>query len=163
VISLLADANIQGHIARLVARMQGDYWRDFWDLLGSFAICSRSTTSAAPGGCIFPEATAHYSPSRHSFAAAATPILNGETNDCPQVREIGTEIPRCEPQVKLRVMNRDRRFVQQQRRKRVAEGHPDTTREKCEQSQGHLRAGSPSLGAGRFLESEANAHTSTTI
>jgi hypothetical protein len=31
VIALLADANIQGHIARLVERMQSDTWRDFWD------------------------------------------------------------------------------------------------------------------------------------
>ena len=32
-ISLLADANIQGQIGILVARMQGEYWRDFWDHL----------------------------------------------------------------------------------------------------------------------------------
>jgi hypothetical protein len=33
VIALLADVNIQGHIGRLVQRMQSDQWRDFWDLL----------------------------------------------------------------------------------------------------------------------------------
>jgi len=33
VIDLLADANIQGHITRLVARMQSPTWRDFWDYL----------------------------------------------------------------------------------------------------------------------------------
>src|SRR5262245_50931148 len=33
VITLLADANIQGHIARLVARMQSAVWREFWDHL----------------------------------------------------------------------------------------------------------------------------------
>lgn len=33
VIRLVADANIQGHIRRLVARMQADPWRDFWDFL----------------------------------------------------------------------------------------------------------------------------------
>ena len=32
-ISLLADANIQGQIAILVARMQGESWRGFWDHL----------------------------------------------------------------------------------------------------------------------------------
>lgn len=32
-ITLLADANIQGQVARLVARMQGDEWREFWDYL----------------------------------------------------------------------------------------------------------------------------------
>lgn len=31
VISLLADANIQGQVAILAARMQGEAWRDFWD------------------------------------------------------------------------------------------------------------------------------------
>jgi hypothetical protein len=30
VIWLVADANIQGHVTRLVARMQGDAWRDYW-------------------------------------------------------------------------------------------------------------------------------------
>lgn len=30
-IVLLADVNIQGHVARMVARMQGDDWRDFWE------------------------------------------------------------------------------------------------------------------------------------
>jgi hypothetical protein len=33
VITLLADANIQGHVARLVAHMQSVAWRDFWDYL----------------------------------------------------------------------------------------------------------------------------------
>jgi hypothetical protein len=33
VIRLLADANIEGHIARLVARMQSETWREFWDYL----------------------------------------------------------------------------------------------------------------------------------
>jgi len=33
VISLVADANIQGHVTRLVARMQGEAWRDFWEHL----------------------------------------------------------------------------------------------------------------------------------
>jgi hypothetical protein len=33
VITLLADANIRGHIARLVKRMQGEGWREFWDYL----------------------------------------------------------------------------------------------------------------------------------
>jgi hypothetical protein len=33
VISLLADANVQGQIAILAARMQGESWRDFWDYL----------------------------------------------------------------------------------------------------------------------------------
>lgn len=32
-IALLADANIQGHITRLVARMQDEAWRDFWEHL----------------------------------------------------------------------------------------------------------------------------------
>ena len=32
-ISLLADANIQGQIEILVARMQIGHWRDFWDHL----------------------------------------------------------------------------------------------------------------------------------
>ena len=30
-IQLLADVNIEGHVARLVALMQSDYWRDVWD------------------------------------------------------------------------------------------------------------------------------------
>jgi hypothetical protein len=33
VIRLLADANIQGQVAILVARMQSETWRDFWDHL----------------------------------------------------------------------------------------------------------------------------------
>jgi hypothetical protein len=33
VITLLADANIKGHVARLVARMQAERWREFWDYL----------------------------------------------------------------------------------------------------------------------------------
>ncbi len=33
-ISLLADANIQGQVELLVARMQGESWRDLWDHLG---------------------------------------------------------------------------------------------------------------------------------
>ena len=32
-ITLLADANIQGQVGILVARMQGEAWRDFWDYL----------------------------------------------------------------------------------------------------------------------------------
>jgi hypothetical protein len=32
-ITLLADANIQGHIARLISRMQSAEWRDYWDYL----------------------------------------------------------------------------------------------------------------------------------
>ena len=32
-ISLLADVNIQGHVDRLVDRMQSNYWREFWDYL----------------------------------------------------------------------------------------------------------------------------------
>ena len=32
-ITLLADANIKGHVARLVARMHGEAWREFWDHL----------------------------------------------------------------------------------------------------------------------------------
>ena len=32
-ITLLADANIQGHVARLVARMQAESWRAFWEHL----------------------------------------------------------------------------------------------------------------------------------
>ncbi len=32
-INLLADANIQGQVGILVARMQGGEWRDFWDHL----------------------------------------------------------------------------------------------------------------------------------
>jgi hypothetical protein len=34
VICLLADENIQGHVTRLVARMQREPWREFWDHLG---------------------------------------------------------------------------------------------------------------------------------
>ena len=30
---LLADANIQGHVDRLVQRMQGEPWIDFWNFL----------------------------------------------------------------------------------------------------------------------------------
>jgi hypothetical protein len=33
VITLLADADIKRHVARLVARMQGESWREFWDHL----------------------------------------------------------------------------------------------------------------------------------
>jgi len=33
VISLLADANIQGQVEILVGRMQSEHWRDFWDYL----------------------------------------------------------------------------------------------------------------------------------
>ena len=33
VIALLADANIEGHVARLVSLMQTDDWRLFWDHL----------------------------------------------------------------------------------------------------------------------------------
>jgi hypothetical protein len=33
VITLLADANIQGHVEYLVARMQGESWREFWEVL----------------------------------------------------------------------------------------------------------------------------------
>ena len=32
-ISLLADANIQGQVGILIARMQRNPWRDFWDYL----------------------------------------------------------------------------------------------------------------------------------
>lgn len=32
-IQLLADVNIEGHVLRLVALMQGNYWRDYWDHL----------------------------------------------------------------------------------------------------------------------------------
>ena len=32
-IALVADINIQGHVVRLVNRMQGKDWRDFWDYL----------------------------------------------------------------------------------------------------------------------------------
>ena len=32
-IALLADVNIEGHVARLMSQMQGSYWRDFWDHL----------------------------------------------------------------------------------------------------------------------------------
>jgi hypothetical protein len=31
VIQLLADVNIEGHVARLASLMQSDYWRDVWD------------------------------------------------------------------------------------------------------------------------------------
>jgi hypothetical protein len=31
VIQLLADVNIEGHVARLVSLMQSAYWRDVWD------------------------------------------------------------------------------------------------------------------------------------
>lgn len=30
---LLADANIQGHVDRLVKRMQGEPWVEFWNSL----------------------------------------------------------------------------------------------------------------------------------
>jgi len=33
VIQLLADVNIEGHLARVVSQMQGDYWRVYWDFL----------------------------------------------------------------------------------------------------------------------------------
>jgi hypothetical protein len=33
VITLLADVNIRGHVARLISRMQGETWREFWDYL----------------------------------------------------------------------------------------------------------------------------------
>jgi hypothetical protein len=33
VITLLADANIKGHVARLVTRMKNESWREFWDYL----------------------------------------------------------------------------------------------------------------------------------
>jgi hypothetical protein len=33
VLILLADVNLQGHVDRLVARMQEKPWRDFWDYL----------------------------------------------------------------------------------------------------------------------------------
>jgi hypothetical protein len=33
VITLLADANIEGQVAYLAARMQGETWREFWDHL----------------------------------------------------------------------------------------------------------------------------------
>lgn len=36
---LLADVNIEGHVARLTALMQADHWREFWDHL---QICSLS-------------------------------------------------------------------------------------------------------------------------
>lgn len=32
-IKLVADANIEGHIAQLIARMQVEPWRGFWDYL----------------------------------------------------------------------------------------------------------------------------------
>jgi hypothetical protein len=31
VIQLLADVNIEGHVARVVALMRSEYWREFWD------------------------------------------------------------------------------------------------------------------------------------
>jgi hypothetical protein len=33
VITLLADANVEGHVSLLVERMRSDYWREFWDYL----------------------------------------------------------------------------------------------------------------------------------
>jgi hypothetical protein len=33
VIGLLADVNNEGHVARVLALMQTDYWRDMWDYL----------------------------------------------------------------------------------------------------------------------------------
>jgi hypothetical protein len=33
VIQLLADVNVEGHVARVVALMQTDYWRELWDHL----------------------------------------------------------------------------------------------------------------------------------
>ena len=33
VIGLLADANIEGHVARLATRMQAEEWKEFWDYL----------------------------------------------------------------------------------------------------------------------------------
>jgi hypothetical protein len=33
VIALLADVNIEGHVARVVSVMQSDYWRELWDHL----------------------------------------------------------------------------------------------------------------------------------
>lgn len=38
VIRLLADVNVEGHVARLVARMQADYWRGLWDDLDLHAL-----------------------------------------------------------------------------------------------------------------------------
>jgi hypothetical protein len=32
-ITLLADVNIEGHVAYLVSRMQAEYWREVWDHL----------------------------------------------------------------------------------------------------------------------------------
>jgi uncharacterized membrane protein len=32
VLTLLADVNIEGHIRRMVARMQGNLWLEFWDI-----------------------------------------------------------------------------------------------------------------------------------
>ena len=32
-ITLLGDANIQGHVRLLTARMQSEDWREFWDYL----------------------------------------------------------------------------------------------------------------------------------
>lgn len=32
-IRLLADVNVEGHVARVVSLMQGNYWRDYWDHL----------------------------------------------------------------------------------------------------------------------------------
>lgn len=33
-IAILADANVEGHVARLVSLMQSDDWREIWDFLG---------------------------------------------------------------------------------------------------------------------------------
>ena len=33
VIQLLADVNVEGHVARVAALMQTDYWRELWDYL----------------------------------------------------------------------------------------------------------------------------------
>jgi hypothetical protein len=33
VIRLLADANVEGHVARLSSLMQSDYWRELWEYL----------------------------------------------------------------------------------------------------------------------------------
>ncbi|HYV34664.1 MAG TPA: hypothetical protein VE988_03105 [Gemmataceae bacterium] len=32
-IRLLADVNIEGHVARLLALMQSEFWREFWEYL----------------------------------------------------------------------------------------------------------------------------------
>jgi hypothetical protein len=54
VISLLADANIQGQVEILVARMQADYWRGYWDYLQlrhvTFAVRHSNTSYAAALG-----------------------------------------------------------------------------------------------------------------